>query len=548
MRPRRAVRRLLDPWAGLLYAALIVLGVVILSATPAPWRAVGGEEAPVTLAAEPPSDLAVFVLSGPVRARCTAVVWLHVEHDPAALSAILVPAPTLCPVPGGGYAPIRRLVTDTDPAVATAALGVALGVDLDGWATLDRAAAVRLLGAAREGGSGREGRPAVKAAVIAFSAPADGVADLRRQREGLARSLRGVDYSELKANAVVNYALGSGEVATDLDLRAASTLATTFRSLDGPDVAVGVAPAVVQRCGAARAWRLDEARLEPLRLSLALGLRPPAAPPRIAVRERAPEVLVVAPPLLRGDALADDLRAALDAGGARPVAVHSVSLGGDDVARQLSTLLARRRPLAVVLVPSVVGSEAGSAAAGRLTAMTEVLLVARQPAVIVGSSAQGDEVADAAGESGLPIVTVEEAPAAATLPPAPGTLFAFDAARRSAARLIAATVSRACWPEYLAPSLRGTRLEFSYAARRAATVAATGDGAGELAGWLSACGYDVDAEDGAGWAPPPAPTIAYQAGGRRAALALAGDLGWVPATLAVDASAPAELAVVTGLE
>ncbi len=161
------MRRLLDPWAGLLFTALIVLGVVILLATPGPWRVVGESEAPVTLAPQPPNDLAVFVLAGPAAARCTAVVWLHVEHESPALTATLVPAQTRCAVPEGGYAPLRRLVTDVGAAEASDALGWVLGVEFDGWVTLDRAALLRLFTAAHASGGrargsarpqGRDGR------------------------------------------------------------------------------------------------------------------------------------------------------------------------------------------------------------------------------------------------------------------------------------------------------------------------------------------------------------------------------------------------------
>ena len=159
-----AARRLLDPWAGLVLAALIVLGVVILLATPGPWRAIGGEDAPVTLKHPPTSDVAVYVLAGPAAARCTAVVWLHVDHRHAAVTATLVPAQTRCAVAGGGYAPVGRLVTDLDAEVATKALGDAIGVGFAGSATIDRAALVKLFTAAFTPVEGREERQALRAA------------------------------------------------------------------------------------------------------------------------------------------------------------------------------------------------------------------------------------------------------------------------------------------------------------------------------------------------------------------------------------------------
>ena len=540
------MRRLLDPWAGLLYAALIVLAVVILSAMPAPWRAVGGEAPPVTLADAPPSDLAVFVLAGPDAARCTAVVWLHVEHDPARMTAVLVPASTLCAVPGGGFAPISRLVTDVDPATAAGALGDAVGVEPAGWVTLDRLALMRLFALGRQEGAGREGSLAVKTAVAAFSAPAGDVAALRRQSQGLARGLRAVPYEDLSANALVNYALGSAEVETDLDLRAASTLAATLGALTARDVAVGVAPAIVERA----AGPLVDPRRGPSRAVAPLVRAGPHAPRpgrrpsrRACARRRcsscrrpvsrvAFSLAAYGPPSWPAGAL--------------PVEVRSVSLGGNDAAARLAVLLARRRPLAVVLVPGPSGDETEAVVAGRLTAMTEVVRVARQPAVVaLGPARDDDETTAAAMEGGLPVVAVADpsaSPATAGTP-APGALPTDGEARRAAARLVAATVSRACWPAYLAPSLPGTRLEFSYAARRATTIAVAEGNAAELTQRLSACGWEIVVSQDE-WASPPAPAVVHLTEARRAALTLAGDLGWTRATLVADPSAPADLVVV----
>lgn len=549
MRPRRAARRLLDPWAGLLFAALIVLAVMILLATPVPWRMVGAPEAPVTIAPAPPSDVAVFVLAGPAAARCSAVVWLHIEYEPAALTVTLVPAQTQCGVAGGGSAPVRRLVTDLDPQTAGDALGDTLGVSFDGWVTLDRLALVRLFAAARAPGDTRPGKLDFKGAVAAFSTSADDLDGLRRQWGALDCALRALRYGELTANAVVNYVLGSADVVTDLDLRAASTLVKAFRELGARDVAVGASAAIVERCGSARSWRLDQSRLEPLRLSLAFGLKAGSAAPRVAFRDRTAEVLVVAPAGLGGAPFAEDVRAALAEAGARPAGVHAVSLGGAGAARQLAGLIARRRPLAVVVVARVAGGEQPADAAGRVAAMAEALRAVEQPGVVVGESGRTrDELTDAVSQSGLPVVEVEDIPASSTCPPAPGTLFAFDEARRAAARLVAAAVGRACWPEYLAPALPGTRLEFSYAARHATTVALVGVARNGLAEWLAACGFKLLAGSGSGWNTPAAPRIVHLPGARRAALALAGDIGWGAGTLVVDPSAPAEVTVVGASE
>jgi hypothetical protein len=116
--------------------------------------------------------------------------------------------------------------------------------------------------------------------------------------------------------------------------------------------------------------------------------------------------------------------------------------------------------------------------------------------------------------------------------------------RGAAARLVAATVARACWPQYLLPRASSTAIGFSYAARRATPVLLAGTTDPGLATWLAACGFDVRGSAAEGWRPPEGPAIVYRPGGWRAAAAAAGDLGWPRATLVADKSVPAALAVV----
>jgi hypothetical protein len=105
-------------------------------------------------------------------------------------------------------------------------------------------------------------------------------------------------------------------------------------------------------------------------------------------------------------------------------------------------------------------------------------------------------------------------------------------------------VSRACWPDYLAPALAGTDLEFSFAARRGTDVALAGPASRDLQPWLAACGYQAREDAGSGWAAPAEPTVAFRPGYRRAALTVAGDLSWGPAAVVRDGSAPAAVTVV----
>ncbi len=345
----------------------------------------------------------------------------------------------------------------------------------------------------------------------------------------------------MKANAVVNYALGSADVGTGLDLRAVSRLTATLGALGARDVAVGAAAAIVERCGAARSWRLDMSRLGPLRLSLALGLDASRMQPNVAMRDRAAEVLLVTLDPFRGHAFARDLEAALRAGGALPVAVRSVALAGEGAAAQLAATLAERRPLAVVLAPDAAGVGSGVDVAESLATMADVLRLTSQPGVIVGGEGwAGDEMAEVVAASRLPYIESATSPSPS---PASGTPEPPGAARRETARLAAEVLVRSCWPDYLAPDLTGTRLEFSYAARRATDVAVAG-GAAELASHVAEWGYRVAADGAGAWAAPSAPAIAYQATVRRAALALAGDLGWPAGALTRDPAAPAALTVV----
>ncbi len=539
---RGAARRLLDPWAGLVLAALIVLGVVILLATPGPWRAIGEADAPVGLSPVSPSDVAVFVLAGSADAPCTAVVWMHVETAEAALTATLVPGETRCPVAGGGYAPVSRLVTDLDPQAAADALGEALDVRFAGWAVVDRGGLTRLFAAALAQGEEKEGRSDFRAAMTAFSVCAADAAGLARQRDALLGVLRALPYGQLKDNAVVNYVLGSDDVVTDLDLRKTTVLVGALHTLAEEDIAVGVTAVVVESCGPATSWRLDRSRLESLRLSLALGVAPPPTPPLLTVKEREPEVLVVTPAAPDRDVFAADLRTALVDGGALPVTVRAAAaVGASGAAAQLAALVRESRPLAVIVVPAAAMDEQ---AAAELEQMVAVLRVADQPCVVAGSTvAWGDDLRGAVAAGGVPVV---ETGADSTSPPSStsGTLFGAAGTRRDAARLVAATVARACWPGYLAPRLLGTRLGFSYAARRGVEVGLAGRAGRELAPWLVACGFPSREVGDGGWPAPGRPAVVYEPDHRRAALTVAGDLAWGEAALVREPAAPAPVTVV----
>ncbi|HEY5113880.1 MAG TPA: hypothetical protein VIJ45_07200, partial [Coriobacteriia bacterium] len=139
MRLLHAVLGRLDPWAALLLGVLLALGVIILLATPGPWHKVVGPAPPVKLAPPAPVDVAVFALGG-ADDTCTAIVWLHVDQVRPALSAVVLAPKTQGFVPGAGFTPLRDIVDEVGPGVATAAVGQALDVPMDAWIALDRQA------------------------------------------------------------------------------------------------------------------------------------------------------------------------------------------------------------------------------------------------------------------------------------------------------------------------------------------------------------------------------------------------------------------------
>ena len=362
-------------------------------------------------------------------------------------------------------------------------------------------------------------------AVAALRAAPETLPALKAQQRTLARVLPAVPFDQLNQAAVVNYVLGSTEVDTDLDLRVASRLVRIVRSLKPGTVAVRTLPVIVERCGDATVWRMDRARAERIRLSLAYGLVPPSGQPIVTRRERTAEVVVLVSSRAPGARFATALRRALERGASGRVTVGlaplPVTSAGGVVLRDL---LARRRPLAVLVAPWLqeAGSPSPSPAASPsfeevLADLLDGLAGASQPAVVLAP-------------------TVDAVPQATdSIAPAPVVLTSSDAggapgqlALGRQVRLAADAVRRACWPEYLAPRLHATRSGFSYAARSALTLAVVGEEApGGLAVTrrLAAAGYLVRPLPADAWtAPAEGPLVAYTPGGERAARALQDDL------------------------
>ncbi len=582
MKLLRAVLGRLDPWAALLLGVLLALGVIILLATPGPWHKVVGPAPPGQLAAPAPTDVAAFALGG-AGGTCTAVVWLHIDRAPAALTAVVLAPETQGFVPGAGYAPLRRIVDEVGPAAAATAMGQALDVPMGAWITLDRQALRLALAPYSSAGEGRAPLLQYKRAQAAWEGRGEARRVWSTQYQALGSTLARLPFQRINVVSFSNYVLGWGHVQSDLNLQGAASLAATFEELMPTGVDVRGAAAIVETCRRGEAWRVDRSAMEQLRRSLAFGLTPPVAGTSVKWRPRPARVLVVLPgPGYRSDAYVDEVRRRLRRSAGAPVAVRAVR------ARRWDGLVARAaaaaeswRPLAVLVAPPAdLGSaERTQAAAVALRRLGEALRAAGQPAVLsaplpvettITAASTTDTSATAAlavdalnrdalaaayrasGQPVSPLAGPGDAPAGAQ-----ANVRSLDAKLATAARANVATLVRACWPGALAPRLASTRLGFSFAARRRTTVgvsaatssvAATSAAAsGTTMALLRTWGYQTKSVPATDWTPQRLGRgVYYRAGMRRAALALAGDLGLQAAAVVADEGAPAALTLSLG--
>ena len=277
--------RRLDPWAALLLGVLLALGVVMLLATPGPWQRVVGKEPPVRLEAPAPDDIAVFVLGGR-GGSCSGVIWLHLGPAESTLSAVVV-APRISGfAPGDGSAPLAAVVDAAGARAGAAALGRALGVDMDAWVALDSKAlelAVEPMFSMNEVRAPRTRRRETRAAWRGEGGPERVWAT---QYETLLVALPQVAFSELGVVAFSNYVLGFGAVESDLTLQSATSLGEALQAVDPGRVSVRAAPVIAERCRGGEVWHLDASRVEPLRQSLVFGLTPPETDASVARRAR----------------------------------------------------------------------------------------------------------------------------------------------------------------------------------------------------------------------------------------------------------------------
>ena len=573
MRLLRAVLGRLDPWAALLLGVLVALAVVILLATPGPWHKVVGQPARVQPAPPPPTDVAVFATN--TTGACSAVLWLHIDHAEPALSAIVVAPQTQGFVPGAGFAPLHLIVDEAGPGVAAQALGRDLGVSMDAWVELDGDAlrlAVEPMYPALDARASLLQYMESSAAWQGRAGPQHAWVDqFRALQVGLPR----VAYDRLNVVTFSNYVLGFGHVRSNLDLEGATGIATALTALEPADVHVRSTGAVIQTCRHGQAWQVNGSVVEQLRQSFTLGSAPAEDEPSVRSEPRPARVLVVLPGAWQTTRVyIAKVRRRLRRSAGAAVAVQALTVSSwSRLVPRVMALAESSRPLAVLVAPPKVAPAAAAPAALALRSLGAALIAAGQPAVmssrlpqLAASAAETTAVRAAQAQvdaaiagSGLPISQLFPAratpvagasasPAAARSAATSGTagVTVTGAARmRAAARDNVDTLVRACWPGVLAPRLASTRLNFWFPARRRTTVGvvAPSASAGKLvSSRLGVWGYRATMLNPSGWSQPRSTTsVYYRAGLRRAALALAGDLGLRAGAAIADNGAPAAL-------
>ena len=266
--------RRLDPWAAIVLGGLLAMGVVILLATPGPWQKVVHTQPPVRLEAPAPDDVAVFVMGGR-GGSCSGVLWLRVDAARKALTAVVVAPRVSGFSPTDGYAPIAAIAGSAGPSAAAQALGGALGVSMDAWVALDRSASDLAIQGMFPASAPRAARTRYREARSAWRGRGGEATAWATQYASLRVALPQVAFDELSVVAFSNYVLGFGFVRSDLTLQGVTSLAGALRDVDPGLVDVRAAPVVVERSRGGEVWHADASRVEPLRQSLAMGMRPP---------------------------------------------------------------------------------------------------------------------------------------------------------------------------------------------------------------------------------------------------------------------------------
>jgi hypothetical protein len=538
----RAVMRRLDPWAALLLGGLLAMGVVILLATPGPWQKVVGKEPPVHLEAPSPDDVAVFVMAGKA-STCSGVVWLHVDAERHGITAVVV-APSVSGFsPTDGFAPVAAIADSAGPGTAAAALGGALGVSMDAWVALDRAATDLAVQAMVPMNDVKAARTRYRAARTAWRGRGDVRSTWPTQYETLRVALPQVQFQDLGVVAFANYVLGFGFVRSDLTLQGVTSLGEALRDVDPARVEVRAAPVIVERSRGAEVWRVDASAVDPLARSLATSIVPPESDRLVTTRRRAARVLVVAPFARRAaQRYTAQVRAALAASAGAPVEVSAVWGADARLAFRAARELDKRPALAVLVAPAGEGSPA-------VRKVYAMLRKRRQEAVASGPLPATTPVpgtgATAVAAGRLPVSWLPDTRLAGA-----GSSDAAGEVLAAAARANVQTLVRACWPGALAPRLLSSVLGFTFIEARHTGVGVLGASDPAVAGVLQRLrlwGFPaarLTLEDG-GWRPPsPGPLLCYRPGSRVAAAALAGDLRLPPQSVVKDGDSPRRLVLV----
>ncbi len=524
------------------------MGVVILLATPGPWQRMVGQEPPVRLEPPSPDDVALFVMGGR-GGSCTGIVWLHLDTEKKALAAVVVAPRVSGFSPTDGYAPVAAIADGAGPGAAAAALGGALGVSMDAWIALDRKAMDLAVEAMVPMDAVRVAHTRYREARAAWRGRGGEEKAWAAQYASLRVILPQVPLEELGVVEFSNYVLGFGFVRSDLTLQGATSLAQALKEADRDLVEVRAAPVIVERCRGGEVWHADASRVEPLRQSLALGIRPPETGRLITERARRARVLVVAPLARRAAVVyAAEVRRRLAASAGAPVEVTLVSGVDDRLAFRAARELDRRPALAVLLAPA----QPGSLSTVAVTKVCALLRERRQEAVVSGPlPAAAGEPPSVAADREVLAAALSAARLPVSWPSAPGQT-AEGGRRRAlvaAARSNVQTLARACWPGTLAPLLTSTRLGFAFVAARHTGVGVRSVSEATTARLLSRlrlwgfAGARLAPDAAATSQAGPGAVIAYRPGSRRAALALAGDLGLPPSSVSRADDTPRKLVV-----
>jgi hypothetical protein len=591
--------RRLDPWAVLLLGVLVTLGVIILLATPGPWHHVapGATPHPPLAPPAPPNDLLVFVTDATGH-RCGGAVWLHIDYALPRFIAAVVPVRLTCLLPRAGLQPLSQVVDEAGAATAAKGLGQALGVAFDAWITVDpQAVRDAAPGFIRAPTQAVHPRPILLAGV--WDARLQPIRALKRQ----VRFLRGVlarwSADELNLVGFVNYVLGSTDVSTSMKLQAASAIGGALDAADQGDFVTSSLPVTVFKRSRYERWLPARLPLTALRQSSAFDALPPIFAPSVTTRAAGRSVVVLTSPLGRlAGAYRVALRRALASYGTTGVQIDMrVCRTPADVTDALERR-GRHAPLGaiVALGRTRVGVAAATptrvliqTAVAALRASTVPAIVSEVPPESTAAGAAGaslnDMIDSLAADAGLPlspvgaVVTASSGAPAPTVPspssgatrpaagaatptagasqsPSPGAAGSSSGmgtltlpAATAWAQLDAATFARAVQPAFFAPLLPATRLGVTYYQRLSTRVTVVDDdaaAAARLVAHLGAFGYTALAGNAPGLASQALPVVYYGPGQRRAALALAGDLGLRPGqALAAPGGRPALTLVVS---